>query len=192
MVKITLGRYIVSGNDIEEPVDLMTQKINPSKINPYLKKLKQDKRNARSRQLRKMFPEKYLKMAKEYQNNEGAWIKNLFSTILNDSSIAVSTWFNTYDGGKTNPNTNLLQYFEPIKNDFFYFFYGYAGDDKNTCNADILFTTFYEKTTKSICTQQIISQQLKIFCNIINKNIKNGNESQSEKQILNKIEDIKI
>jgi hypothetical protein len=28
-----------------------------------------------------MFPEKYLKMAKEYQNNEGAWIKNLFSTI---------------------------------------------------------------------------------------------------------------
>jgi hypothetical protein len=59
-------------------------------------------------------------------------IKNLFSTILNDSSIAVSTWFNTYDGGKTNPNTNLLQYFEPIKNDLFYFFYGYAGDDKNT------------------------------------------------------------
>jgi hypothetical protein len=81
MVKITLGRYIVSGNDIEELVDLMTQNINPSKINPYLKKLKQDKRNARTRQLRKMFPEKYLKMAKEYQNNEGAWIKNLFSTI---------------------------------------------------------------------------------------------------------------
>jgi hypothetical protein len=81
MVKTTLGRYIVSGNDIEELVDLMTQKINPSKINPYLKKLKQEKRNARSRQLRKMFPEKYLKMAKEYQNNEGAWIKNLFSTI---------------------------------------------------------------------------------------------------------------
>jgi hypothetical protein len=81
MVKTTLGRYIVSGNDIEEPVDLMTQKINPSKINPYLKKLKQDKRNARVRQLRKMFPEKYLKMAKEYQNNERAWIKNLFSTI---------------------------------------------------------------------------------------------------------------
>jgi hypothetical protein len=81
MVKTTLGRYIVSGNDIEEPVDLMTQNINPSKINPYLKKLKLQKRNARSRQLRKMFPEKYLKMAKEYQNNEGAWIKNLFSTI---------------------------------------------------------------------------------------------------------------
>jgi hypothetical protein len=81
MVKIILGRYIVSGNDIEEPVDLMTQKINPSKISPYLKKLKQEKRNARSRQLRKMFPEKYLKRAKEYQNNEGAWIKNLFSTI---------------------------------------------------------------------------------------------------------------
>jgi hypothetical protein len=81
MVKTTLGRYIVSGNDIEEPVDLMTQKINPSKINPYLKKLKQEKRNARVRQLRKMFPEKYLKMAKEYQNNERAWIKNLFSTI---------------------------------------------------------------------------------------------------------------
>jgi hypothetical protein len=59
----------------------MTQNINPSKINPYLKKLKQDKRNARVRQLRKMFPEKYLKMAKEYQNNESAWIKNLFSTI---------------------------------------------------------------------------------------------------------------
>jgi hypothetical protein len=81
MVKTTLGRYIVSGNDIEEPEDLMTQNINPSKINPYLKKLKQEKRNARSRQLRKMFPEKYLKMAKEYQNNERAWIKNLFSTI---------------------------------------------------------------------------------------------------------------
>jgi hypothetical protein len=81
MVKTTLGRYIVSGNDIEEPVDLMTQNINPSKISPYLKKLKLQKRNARSRQLRKMFPEKYLKMAKEYQNNEGAWIKNLFSTI---------------------------------------------------------------------------------------------------------------
>ena len=81
MVKTTLGRYIVSGNDIEELVDLMTQNINPSKINPYLKKLKQEKRNARSRQLRKMFPEKYLKMAKEYQNNEGAWIKNLFSSI---------------------------------------------------------------------------------------------------------------
>ena len=59
----------------------MTQNINPSKISPYLKKLKQEKRNARSRQLRKMFPEKYLKMAKEYQNNEGAWIKNLFSSI---------------------------------------------------------------------------------------------------------------
>jgi hypothetical protein len=81
MVKIILGRYIVSGNVIEGPVDLMTQKINPSKISPYLKKLKQEKRNARSRQLRKMFPEKYLKRAKEYQNNEGAWIKNLFSTI---------------------------------------------------------------------------------------------------------------
>ena len=81
MVKTTLGRYIVGGNDIEELVDLMTQKINPSKISPYLKKLKQEKRNARSRQLRKMFPEKYLKRAKEYQNNEGAWIKNLFSTI---------------------------------------------------------------------------------------------------------------
>jgi hypothetical protein len=81
MVKIILGRYIVSGNVIEGPVDLMTQNINPSKISPYLKKLKQEKRNARSRQLRKMFPEKYLKMAKEYQNNEGAWIKNLFSTI---------------------------------------------------------------------------------------------------------------
>jgi hypothetical protein len=61
MVKIILGRYIVSGNVIEGPVDLMTQNINPSKISPYLKKLKQEKRNARSRQLRKMFPEKYLK-----------------------------------------------------------------------------------------------------------------------------------
>jgi hypothetical protein len=61
MVKTTLGRYIVSGNDIEEPVDLMTQNINPSKINPYLKKLKQDKVNARRRELRRMFPAKYLK-----------------------------------------------------------------------------------------------------------------------------------
>ena len=81
MVKTTLGRYIVSGNDIEEPVDLMTQKINPSKISPYLKLLKEKRRNARRRELRRRNPEKYLKMAKEYQNNEGAWIKNLFSTI---------------------------------------------------------------------------------------------------------------
>ena len=81
MVKTTLGRYIVSGNDIEGPVDLMTQKINPSKISPYLKLLKEKRRNARRRELRRRNPEKYLKMAKEYQNNEGAWIKNLFSTI---------------------------------------------------------------------------------------------------------------
>ena len=81
MVKTTLGRYIVSGNDIEEPVDLMTQNINPSKISPYLKLLKEKRRNARRRELRRRNPEKYLKMAKEYQNNEGAWIKNLFSTI---------------------------------------------------------------------------------------------------------------
>ena len=81
MVKTTLGRYIVSGNDIEEPVDLMTQNINPSKISPYLKLLKERRRNARRRELRRRNPEKYLKMAKEYQNNEGTWIKNLFSTI---------------------------------------------------------------------------------------------------------------
>ena len=59
----------------------MTQKINPSKISPYLKLLKEKRRNARRRELRRKNPEKYLKMAKEYQNNEGAWIKNLFSTI---------------------------------------------------------------------------------------------------------------
>ena len=81
MVKIILGRYIVSGNVIEGPVDLMTQKINPSKISPYLKELKRKKRNERRRQLRRMFPEKYLKASKEYLNNEYAWIKYLFSSI---------------------------------------------------------------------------------------------------------------
>ena len=81
MVKTTLGRYIVSGNVIEEPVDLMTQNINPSKINPYLKQLKEKKRNARRRELRRLFPEKYLKLNKKYLNNEVAWIKNLFSSI---------------------------------------------------------------------------------------------------------------
>jgi hypothetical protein len=81
MVKTTLGRYIVSGNVIEEPVDLMTQNINPSKISPYLKKLKQDKVNARRRELRRMFPAKYLKKSKQYLNNEYAWIKYLFSSI---------------------------------------------------------------------------------------------------------------
>jgi hypothetical protein len=39
----------------------MTQNLNPNKSNPYLRKLKQDKINARRRELRKMFPEKYLK-----------------------------------------------------------------------------------------------------------------------------------
>jgi membrane-associated HD superfamily phosphohydrolase len=81
MVKITLGRYIVSGNDIEEPVDLMTQNINPSKISPYLKNLNKRKETQDEENYVEMFPEKYLKRAKEYQNNEYAWIKNLFSTI---------------------------------------------------------------------------------------------------------------
>jgi hypothetical protein len=59
----------------------MTQNINPSKINPYLKQLKEKKRNARRRELRRLFPEKYLKLNKKYLNNEVAWIKNLFSSI---------------------------------------------------------------------------------------------------------------
>ena len=59
----------------------MTQKINPSKVNHYLHKIKRDKVNARRRQLRRMFPEKYLKASKEYLNNEYAWIKYLFSSI---------------------------------------------------------------------------------------------------------------
>ena len=54
---------------------------SPSNINHYLKKLKQDKINARRRELRKMFPEKYLKASKQYLNNEYAWIKYLFSSI---------------------------------------------------------------------------------------------------------------
>ena len=54
---------------------------SPSKINPYLRKLKQDRRNARRRELRRRNPEKYLKLAKNYLNNETAWLKNLFSTI---------------------------------------------------------------------------------------------------------------
>jgi hypothetical protein len=78
MVKIILGRYIVSGNDIEGPVDLMTQKINPSKISPYLKKLKQEKRNARSRQLRKMFPEKYLKRLRSIKTMKELGLKIYF------------------------------------------------------------------------------------------------------------------
>jgi hypothetical protein len=55
MVKIILGRYIVNGNVIEGPVDLMTQKINPSKISPYFKKLltREKKKRKKSRQLRK-------------------------------------------------------------------------------------------------------------------------------------------
>jgi hypothetical protein len=59
----------------------MTLNINPSKINPYLKQLKEKKRNARRRELRRLFPEKYLKLNKKYLNNEVAWIKNLFSSI---------------------------------------------------------------------------------------------------------------
>jgi hypothetical protein len=54
---------------------------SPSKINPYLKKLKQERKNARKRELRRLFPEKYLRLAQKYLDNEMAWIKNLYSTI---------------------------------------------------------------------------------------------------------------
>lgn len=59
----------------------MTQHLSSSKINQYIKQHRQKKINARRRQLRKLFPRKYLKLAKEYLNNEVAWIKNLFSSI---------------------------------------------------------------------------------------------------------------
>ena len=58
----------------------MTQ-VNPSRISSYFSKFKRDKRNARRRQLRRLNPEKYLRKAKEYLNNETAWIKNLYTNI---------------------------------------------------------------------------------------------------------------
>ena len=47
MVKTTLGRYIVSGNDIEEPVDLMTQKIKSETSIANIKLIKLSKTNYR-------------------------------------------------------------------------------------------------------------------------------------------------
>ena len=55
--------------------------VNPYKKSLYFDKFKRNKRNARRRQLRRLDPEKYLKLAKEYLNNETAWIKNLFNNI---------------------------------------------------------------------------------------------------------------
>ncbi len=54
---------------------------NPRLINLYLKQHRRKKINARRRQLRRLFPRKYLKLAKEYLNNETAWLKNLFNNI---------------------------------------------------------------------------------------------------------------
>ena len=59
----------------------MTQSLNPSKINPYLAELRRKRKNARKRELRRLFPEKYLRLSQQYLNNEMAWMKNLFSTI---------------------------------------------------------------------------------------------------------------
>ena len=56
-------------------------RLNSSKISTYFDKFKRDKKNARRRQLRRLNPEKYLRLAKEYLNNETAWIKNLYNNI---------------------------------------------------------------------------------------------------------------
>ena len=59
----------------------MTQNINPSKINPYIKKYRADRKNARRRKLRSLDPQKYLTAAREALNNEVAWVRSLFYSI---------------------------------------------------------------------------------------------------------------
>ena len=81
MVKITLGKLNAAGKNIKGQEDFMTLNTSPSKINSYLKQLKDKKRNARRRQLRRLNPKKYLDFGRKYVNNEVAWIKNLFSSI---------------------------------------------------------------------------------------------------------------
>lgn len=59
----------------------MNLKTNPRLVNPYLKQFKEKKRNERRRKLRKLFPDKYLNLARSYQNKEVPWLKKLFYSM---------------------------------------------------------------------------------------------------------------
>ena len=63
----------------------MNQKTNPRLVNPYLKQFKEKKRNERRRQLRRLFPTKYLNLARYYVNKEVPWIKKLFYSMKRSS-----------------------------------------------------------------------------------------------------------